>query len=241
MAEYVSSFKGLSITNQRIDGLMADFSGLNKLGSVVDKVLRRLALNDRVQTRVTAVKQGNLTMREFDVWFSDVVRVELGKTLGIVRAKAVQKAQAGGAGSAAYAVLRRMYKDRYAGAIHDLGNGGHRISSKKRVVPEPDGGVSGIRRPRTVSKRTKDLREYYGPDRAFILRFLEGGTDVRTARTSGPTGHRSKATYGHRGNINPRGFFHSLSADMEAAANQLGETLIHNVEQWTQKQFKEIE
>lgn len=235
---YVAGFSGLTVTNSQIDALMADFSGLNKLDSVVDKVLKRLALQARTQHYVGQVKSGQLRMGEFDYWFSEEVRKELGKTLGIVRAKALKKAQAAGAGSAASAVLRRMYKSSYTGAVHILGNR-KRLSSRERVVPDPTGGESGIRRVRTVSNRTKQVRKYYGPDRSFILRFLEGGTDVRTANPAGPTGSRSKATYGNRGSLQACSFFHSVGADMEQAAQQLGETLMQHVEQFVEKQFTE--
>ncbi|MBR5879565.1 MAG: hypothetical protein IKY91_08395 [Akkermansia sp.] len=235
---YVGSFKGLNVTNSRIDGLMADFSGLNKLESLVDKVLTRLALSDQVQNQVNQVNRGNLSMGDFDGWFAEIVRKELGKTLGIVRAKAMQKVPAS-AKSAASGILRRMYKNSYTGAIHILGNR-KRLSSKERVVPEPDGGKSGIRRHRTVSARTMQIRKYYGPDRSFILRFLESGTDVRTANSSGPTGRRSQATWGNRGNISPRSFFHSVGADMEQAAQELGHTLVTHAEKFIEKKFTEI-
>lgn len=238
MAQYVGGFAGLNVTNSQIDSLRADFSGLNKLDSIVDKVLNRLALQSRTQHYVGQVKSGQLKMGEFDYWFADEVRRELGKVLGIVRNKAIAKARAAGAGSSSSAVLRRIYKNSFTGALHILGNRG-RLSSRERIVPEPTGGVSGIRRNRTVSKRTEQIRKYYGPDRSFILRFLEGGTDVRTANPSGPTGRGSKATYGARGNIQPRSFFHTLGADMEQAAQQLGETLIQHVEEFVQKQFTE--
>lgn len=238
MAELFTSVKGLTVTNSRIDGLMADFSGLNNLEKIVDKVLRRLQLNDRVNAYVSDVKRGNLSMADFDGWFSEIVRIELGKTLGIVRNKAIAKARAAGAGSASTAMLRRTYRNEYRVALHDLGNR-KRLSSRDRVVPDPDGGESGIRRRRTVSPRTQQLRKYYGPDRAFILRFLDGGTDVRTAKSSGPTGNRSMSTWGARGNIAPRNIFHSLGSDMELAAQQLGETLIGKVEKWVEQAFTE--
>jgi len=238
MAEYYGSVKGLNVTNSQIASLRADFSGLDKLDSIIDKTLRRLSLNARTQHYVGQVNRGQLKMGEFDYWFADEVRRELGKVLGIVRNKAVKKAREAGAGDAASAVLRRMYKNSFTAAVHILGNRG-RLSSRERVVPEPNGGKSGIRRQRTVSDRTKQIRKYYGPDRSFILRFLEGGTDIRTAQTSGPTGRGSKATYGARGNIAPRFFFHTIGADMEQAARQLGETLMQHVEQYVEKQFTE--
>ena len=38
------------------------------------------------------VKGGTMSMQEFDGWFSELVRVELGKMLAIMRARAMQKA-----------------------------------------------------------------------------------------------------------------------------------------------------
>lgn len=233
-----TSLKGLPVSNNRIDALAADFSGLSQLDRVIDNVLRRLQLQDKVQQNVALVKSGSISMAQFDGWFSELVRKELGKTLAIVRANAINKANAAGAGSASSAVKRRTYRDEYAGNINIAG-GNRRISSKTRVVPEPDGGKSGIRRTRTVSARTKQLREYYGPDRDFILRILEGGRDVYMAQPAGPTGRGSRATYGKRGAIAPRNwFFHSMKSDMEQAAQRLGQTLMGAVETWVEQQFK---
>lgn len=239
MADTVNGFSGLNVTNSRIDGLMADFSGLKSLESIVDKTLRRLSLSDKVSQNVGMVKRGSMSMQEFDGWMSELVRKELGKTLAIVRANAVRKASGAGAGSASSAVLRRMYKGEYAGNINIAG-GNRRISSHTRQVPEPNGGKSGIRRERTVKPRTKQLREYYGPDRGFILRILESGRDVYMATPEGPTGRGSKATYGKRGSMAPRNwFFHSMKSDMEQAAQQLGQTLTGAVEKWVEQQFNE--
>jgi hypothetical protein len=227
-----TSVKGLTVTNNRIDGLMADFSGMVNLEKAVDSVLRKLQLSDRVKQNVSMVRSGSMSMQDFDGWFSEVVRAELGKVLAIMRARAVQKAQAAGAGSASSAVLRRMYKDRFGGNIN-IAESKKRISSRKRMY------TPGKIKPRHVSERTRQLNEYYGPDRSFVLRFLENGTDVRTAKTYGPTGRGSKASWGARGNIAPRSFFHGMSSDMEQAAQQLGETLKGHVEKWIEKEFKE--
>lgn len=235
MATLLSQLYG---TNAVISGISADFKGLDKLDDIIHKTLQRLNLKSEVQKGISMLHEGAWSIQAFDGWFAPIVRAELGKVLGIVRNKAIAKARAAGAGSASTAVLRRTYRNEYAEAVHDLGN--HtRISSRERVVPEPTGGRSGIRRLRTVSDRTKNIQKYYGPDRSFILRFLDGGTNTRTAKASGPTGPGSKATYGVRGSIAPRSFFHSLSADMEQAANQLGETLIGHVEKWTEQVFTE--
>lgn len=213
--------------------LRADFSGLKNLDKAIEKVLMKLDTSGNVQTGMRMLKSGTWNLEDFDGWFEPLVRAELGKVLGIMRARAVQKAQTQGkAGSASFAVLRRMYKDELGGNINIAGNRG-RISSRRRVY-EP-----GKIKPRHVSKRTRDLNEYYGPDRSFILRFLEGGTDVRTAKTFGPTGRGSTASWGARGNIAPRSFFHNMSSDMEQAAQQLGYTLAEHVEKWLEQQFTE--
>ena len=240
MTQHVGGFVGLNATNARIDALRADFSGLDKLERVVDKVLQRLAASSRTQYYVNQVKGGHLRKGEFDYWFADEVRRELGKTLAIVRAKGKQKAATQGrAGSAASGVTWHQAKEGNRGYVGITSPRG-RISSRRRIVHEPTGGKSGIRRHRTVEKRTRQINEYFGPDRHFILRFLEYGTDVRTAKPSGPTGHGSMATYGARGNIASRSFFHTLSSDMEQAAQQLGETLVNHVEAWVDQAFKEV-
>lgn len=232
MAEYIHGFTGLSHTNERIDGLMADFSGLQNLEKAVDSVLNKLAVSDKVQANVAYTKSGHYTRTQFDMWFAEVVRIELGKVLGIMRNKAIAKARAAGAGSASTAIHRRMYKNEMTEAL-TIGGSRGRMSSRKRLY------TPGAKKPRYVGDRTKDINEYYGPDRHFILRFLEFGTDVRTAKSFGPTGRGSTATWGARGNITPRSFFHTMSADMELAAQQLGQTLTGYVEEWLDKAFKE--
>ena len=222
----------LRASDARIEGLMADFSGLKNLDKAVNSVLEKLKLDASTQTNLSMVRSGSMSREQFDGWFSELVRKELGKVLAIMRAKAVQKARDAGAGSASSAVLRRMYKDEFGGNINIGGNRG-RISSRNRLY-EP-----GKIKPRYVGERTKDINEYYGPDRSFILRFLENGTDVRTAKSYGPTGRGSRASWGRRGSIAPRSFFHSMSSDMEQAAQQLGQTLKGYVETWIEKEFNE--
>ena len=226
-------------TQAAVDGLMADFSGLENLENIVNSVLTRLELKGEVQAKANFVKSGVLSLGEFDGVFAELVRFELGKTLGIIRNKAIAKARAAGAGSSSTAVKRRLYKDDYIGNVNIAGNR-KRISSLKRVVPEPTGGESGIRRHRTVSDRTRQIRDYYGPDRDFILRILEGGRDVFYARPEGPTGRRSMATYGKRGALGGKNwFFHQMQSDMELAAQQLGQSLMGAVEEWIEQEFAE--
>ena len=125
-----------------------------------------------------------------------------------------------------------MYKDEFAGNINIASPRG-RISSRTRNY-QP-----GWLKPRYVGDRTKKINEYYGPDRGFILRFLENGTDVRTATSYGPKGKGSMASWGARGSIAPRSFFHGMGADMEQAAQQMGHTLNGYVEKWLVRTFKE--
>ena len=227
----------LHASQARLNGLMADFSGLENLEKVVDSVLERL--RDQAAGMRGSAAAGVISKDTFDGYFSELIRTELGKVLAIQRARAVEKARAAGAGSASSAVLRRMYKNGHGGNIN-IASGGRRMSSKTRIVPEPNGGESGIRRPRTMKDRTKQLQEYYGPDRGFVLRILESGRDVFMATSDGPVGRRSKATHGKRGAIAPRNwFFHSMKNDMELAAQQLGQTLVGAVEEWVEQQFNE--
>lgn len=233
----IYSLGTLHASQARLDGLMADFSGLENLDKVVNSVLERL--KGKASGMLGGYNAGTVSMESFDGYFSELIRVELGKTLAIVRAKAKQKASSQArAGSASSGVTWHQTREGnrgYVGIIQPRG----RISSRKRQVPEPKGGKSGIRRHRTVDPRTTAINEYFGPDRSFILRFLEFGTDVRTAKPSGATGRRSMATYGARGSIRPRSFMHSVGSDMEQAAQQLGQTLVGYVEQWVEKEFKE--
>lgn len=222
----------LRASDARIEGLMADFSGLQNLDKAVNSVLERLKLDASTQSNLSMVRSGAMSREQFDGWFSELIRKELGKVLAIMRAKAVQRAQGAGAGSASSAVLRRMYKDRFGGNIN-IAESKKRISNRKRLY------TPGNVRPRHVSDRTRQLNEYYGPDRGFVLRFLENGTDVRTAKSYGPTGRGSRASWGRRGSIAPRPFFHQMSSDMEQAAQQLGQTLKGYVETWIEKEFKE--
>lgn len=232
MDGYVGSFTGLDATNARIGLLRADFEGLKDLEVIIDKVLRRLALQENTKQNIASVKGGSMTLEQFDGWFEPLVRQELGKTLAIVRNKAVAKARAAGARDAAAAVTRRTYQDELKVNINILGNR-RRISYKTRAY------TPGTKRVRSVSPRTKKLYEYYGPDRAFVLRFLEGGTGARTASPHGPTGRRSMATYGNRGSIGARSFFGQVAPEMAQAANELGTTLVNYVEQWVDEVFNE--
>ena len=233
----VYNLNTLHASQARLDGLMADFSGLENLEKVVNSVLERL--REKATGMRIAYAAGTVSMETFDGYFSELIRVELGKTLAIVRAKAKQKAATiGHAGSAASGVTWHQDRGGNRGYV-GITSPRHKLSIRTRIVQPPNGGESGIRRHRSEEERTKKINEYFGPDRHFILRFLEFGTDVRVAKPSGPTGRGSMATYGNRGNISPRSFMHSVQSDMEQAAVQLGETLVGHVEKWVETKFKE--
>ncbi len=198
---------------------MADFSGMKNLEKHVDSVLKSLSLKDNVQQSLSMVRSGAMSREMFDGWMAE--------------------AQQAGAGSAAGSVMRRTYKDSFTSNINIGGHRG-RLSRRTRMVPPPDGGKSGIHRNRSVKPRTKTLREYYGPDRDFILRIFSEGRDVFYATPEGPTGRGSKATYGKRGAMAPRwNFVHSMQSDMQQAAKQLGIDLTGYVEKWIETQFNE--
>ena len=70
------------------------------------------------------------------------------------------------------------------------------------------------------SQRTEQVMSYQGADRAFILRFLNAGTDVRTA------GSRGGRLSGNRGRIKARNFFSNSShTAMQKAADELSKLI----------------
>ena len=119
------------------------------------------------------------------------------------------------------AVKSAVYKRILGGSISILNRkntkGGGSYEPPRRGTKDPFG-RGGNRVPR--GQRTQQVMSYQGADRAFILRFLNAGTDVRDAGTRG--GRLS----GNRGRIAPRNFFATSShTAMQKAAEQLS-TLI---------------
>jgi hypothetical protein len=104
-----------------------------------------------------------------------------------------------------------VYKDGNGAMLNILGS--KRV--KKMAVYKPQrGGRSGIVRRRKVSDATKRRRGYIGKDRAFILRFVNSGTDFRQAETY---------QNANRGRIKQKEFFGtSADAAMNAAGARLG-------------------
>lgn len=68
--------------------------------------------------------------------------------------------------------------------------------------------------------RTESVDTYFGKDRAFILRFLNSGTDVRMA------GSRGGRLSGNRGSITARNWFQNMAPhEMELAAENLSNVI----------------
>lgn len=76
----------------------------------------------------------------------------------------------------------------------------------------------GNRVPRNA--RTESVDTYFGKDRAFILRFLNSGTDIRMA------GSRGGRLSGNRGSITARNWFQNMAPhEMELAAENLSNVI----------------
>jgi hypothetical protein len=88
----------------------------------------------------------------------------------------------------------------------------------------------GNRVPRNA--RTESVDTYFGKDRAFILRFLNSGTDVRMA------GSRGGRLSGNRGSITARNWFGNMAPhEMELAA----ENLSNVIEEELAEAYKEMD
>ena len=115
------------------------------------------------------------------------------------------------------AVKSAVYKRILGGSISILNRKnakcGGTYEPPRRGTKDPFG-RGGNRVPR--GQRTQQVMSYQGAERAFILRFMNAGTDVRDAGTRG--GRLS----GNRGRIAPRNFFATSShTAMMKAAEQL--------------------
>ena len=138
----------------------------------------------------------------------------------------------GEAKSAMQADPRQAYKAVKTAVYRQILGGSVSILDKKRsdtkfsayepprkLRPKQRGGNRVAR-----SERTGYLMHYAGPDRAFVLRFLNEGTQVRYAGNGRNTLGRilSSGGRGHRGRIAPRNFFGPASHRyMQQAAEQL--------------------
>ena len=102
--------------------------------------------------------------------------------------------------------------------------------SSFRLYRKPKGGESGITRKRAISERTRQVEAYYGKDRAFILRFINQGTDARFAGTRGTL--KKKA---YRGSLTGKKFFRSAEPAMKLAAQNLAKELGTIIEKASKK------
>lgn len=114
------------------------------------------------------------------------------------------------------AVKTAVYRQILGGSVNILNK---RKAGTKFSAYEPPrklraGQRGGNRVPR--SERTNDVMKYAGSDRAFVLRFINQGTQSRMAGT------RGGRLGGNRGRIAPRNFFGDRShLEMEKAAENL--------------------
>lgn len=136
------------------------------------------------------------------------------KEIGDVRKKVVQAAAGAMAtdpNRSRNAVLGTVYKRVIGGSVSLFDR---KKVKKMRLVKQKRGGASGIIRNRYVSDRTKQIRGYMPENRGFILRFINKGTQVRTANGRGGRGNR--------GMIQGKNFFEPVAnAGMKMAAENM--------------------
>lgn len=125
------------------------------------------------------------------------------------------------------AVKTAVYRQILGGSVSILNKEkpGVKFSDYEPVRTLRPGQRGGNRR--TRSDRTRDLIKYAGSDRAFVLRFINQGTQDRGVDFTFVEGRKQTQTNkhpntGNRGRIMPRNFFGNRSQrEMENAANNL--------------------
>lgn len=125
------------------------------------------------------------------------------------------------------AVKTAVYRQILGGSVSILNKKkpGVKFSDYEPVRTLRPGQRGGNRR--TRSDRTRDLIKYAGSDRAFVLRFINQGTQDRGVDFTFVEGRKQTQTNkhpntGNRGRIMPRNFFGERSQrEMENAANNL--------------------
>lgn len=123
------------------------------------------------------------------------------------------------------AVKMTVYRDANGASVSLLDG---KAAKSMEIDRQPKGGLSGIRRKRKVSERTKQVNGYRGKDRGFILRFVNQGTAKRTAGT------RTGTTQANRGSIAPRSFFNVAGPEMEKASADVSRMMESVIEQIAQ-------
>lgn len=124
------------------------------------------------------------------------------------------------------AVKMAVYKSMFGGNISILSR--KKAGAWQTKYHEPRTLVAGQRGGNRVpmSARTIQVNSYYGIDRGFILRWLEDGTQLRSA------GSRGGKLHGNRGRISPK---HEFSSDapreMEKAIGEIADEFAAYIEQ----------
>ena len=167
--------------------------------------------------------------------FEKRLRDAIKKVLGEVRKKLQGEAQSGlqmqsDPRNAYKAVRYAVYKRIFGGQVNILDS---RKASKSSYEPARNPSQRGGNR-MARSQRTKDLMEYQGASRGFVLRFLNAGTDVRYAGSgrNGRTEAEKEAFIlktdgrGYRGRIAPHNWFGPRSQhELENAAGRIQEII----------------
>ena len=174
------------------------------------------------------IKQISTDSPGFEKRLRDAIR----KVLGEVRAKLQQSAESGlqmnGDPRQAYKAVRyAVYKRILGGQVNILDPRKVQkapYNPPRKLQPKQRGGNRMTR-----SNRTQDLMEYYGASRAFVLRFLNAGTEARynggrNGRTEQEREKFIMANEGrnYRGRIAPRNWFGPRShSELQNAAYRI--------------------
>lgn len=139
-----------------------------------------------------------------------------------VAQKSVQRTAMPLSSKEAYLGVRKAVYKKILGGSLNIISGGKSAGNRAPIPPESQRKKThdrgGNRIPR--SKRTEDLLSYAGPDRSFILRFMNDGTTTRTSR------------YGNRGAIAARNWFGPAATQaLEQSAQIFDELITKLVEQ----------
>lgn len=114
------------------------------------------------------------------------------------------------------AVQQTIYKRVIGGNVNILNP--TKREHKTITVRYAKGGKSGRPRHRSVSQRTQQINSYYGKDRAFLIRMINTGKNMR----------------GHSGR---KGFFNMTEGLMRTAAREIDECIDKELQK-TADQFK---
>ena len=167
--------------------------------------------------------------------FEKRLRDAIKKVLGEVRKKLQGEAQSGlqmqsDPRNAYKAVRYAVYKRIFGGQVNILDS---RKASKASYEPARHPSQRGGNR-MARSQRTKDLMEYQGASRGFVLRFLNAGTDARYAghgRNGRAEAEKERFILqndgrGYRGRIAPSNWFGPRSQhELENAAGRIQEII----------------